>query len=102
MEKKVKVIDGYYYCIDNCGNHSLYLSEVREKGSFGNKETKTGVYGMYTELIGHFTSVEGVLKGVVRDSAKRKIDAGQIETVKQHLDYLNKITERIEKVTGGF
>lgn len=99
---KIPIVAGYAYSVDRCNNHILYYTATREKKELGKKGKGTGVMKEYTEILGYYSSMEMMLKAVIKDSAFRKIESGDIKTVKEHLDSLKEMEERIETITGGF
>lgn len=99
---KIPIVAGYAYSIDRCNNHILYYTTIREKKELGRNGKGTGVMKEHTEILGYYSSMEMMLKAVIKDSAFRKIENGDIKTVKEHLDSLKEMEERIKTITGGF
>lgn len=98
----IPIIDNYFYNIDANGNHTLYFKQVREVQAFGKGKGGTGKFKEFTEELGYMTSMAGLFKKFIKDAAQRKIEGGEIQTVKQHLEFINEMTERIEKIANGF
>lgn len=99
---KIPIVAGYAYSVDKCNNHTLYYTETREKRELGRNGKGTGVMKEHTEIIGYYSSIEMMLNAVIKDSAFRKIEYGDIKTVKDHLNCLKEMADRIETITGGF
>ena len=108
MEKKSKgtvlipIVAGYYYSIDKAGNHTLYFKAMKAKQEFGKRGVYTGEEREVCEVIGYYSDLTSLLKAVVKNSAFRKIDDGEIKSVKDYIDSLKSMAERIETITGGY
>lgn len=94
----IPLVGGYLFSIDNCNNHTLYYREEREKKQRGNRNKGTGEMTIFTTTIGYYPNMKWLLKAMIADAARRKIDAGEITTAEEYLAALEKLTERIERI----
>lgn len=93
---KIPIIDGYYFSIDNLGNNTLYYKEKRERRIFNQEETKTGEYKEYEEILGYYSDLKWVLRAMIKDAMRRKINSYEIKTVQEYLVAYNSMLERLE------
>lgn len=96
----IPIVAGYYWNEDMHGNKTLYFKETREKKKLGKNGKGTGELKEFINVIGYYTSMQMLLKAVVKDSAYRKIQSGEIKNVKDYIDSLQDMTDRIETITG--
>lgn len=94
----IPIIDGYYYTIDNLGNHTLYYKEYREKKALGFNGKGTGEFKNFVITIGYYPNMKWLYRSLISDSAYRKIERGEIKTAEEHLAALEDMTQRIEKL----
>lgn len=96
----IKIIDGWYYEVDEF-NYSLIHKYEREKGVFGTNE-KTGEMKTVKEYIGHFRSMADMLIKLTRILAREKIAAGEIATIEEHIQALRTIKEQLLELVMPF
>ena len=99
---RVSIIDGYSFDVDKCNNHTLYYTETREKMELGKNGKGTGEFKEFIGIIGNYTSVKTLLSAVAKDSARRGVESGKIQCIKDYIDHLDKITKKIETIAKGF
>lgn len=97
----IPIIEGYYYSVDSCSNHTLYFKEMRQKQEFGKKGVFTGEEKEYTEVLGYYYELDMLLKAMAKNYAYRKIESGEIKSVEDHIRILQEITERLELIVKG-
>lgn len=98
----IPIVAGYYYSIDNVGNHTLYYKYTKNKQEFGKKGVFTGETKEVVDIIGYYASMTVLLKACIKNAAFRQIESGEIETVKDYIESLERMSERIETVTGKY
>lgn len=94
----IPIIAGYYYSIDNLNNHTLYYKEKREVKKLGNNKGGTGEFKEFCDTLGYYPNMTWLLKVLIKDSAYRKIEVGEIKKVEDYLDALENMTQRIENI----
>lgn len=99
---RIPIVAGYSYDIDKCGNHTLYYTETREVMELGKNGKGTGRFKEFTDAIGYYSNLEMLLKALIKDSAYRDIESGKVKCVKDHIDSLKNMLDKIETITGGF
>ena len=94
----IPIVAGYYYSIDSLHNHTLYYKEMREVKKLGNNSGGTGKFKEFMDVLGYYPNMTWLLKALVKDSAYRKIEAGEIKKVEDYLSALEDMTQRIESI----
>lgn len=98
----IPIVNQYRFSVDRFNNHTLYFREKKQVQEFGKRGVFTGEEKEVDTVIGYYNTMEGLLNALVRDAAYRKIDAGEIKSVKDYLNTLKETTDRIETITGGY
>jgi hypothetical protein len=99
---KVRITDHYYYTVDGLGNIIPYWIGVKEKMELGKNGKGTGEFREVCEGLGFYSSLEATANACMRDAGYRKIDAGEIQTIKQHIDELRRVKDEIKDALGGY
>ena len=96
----IKLIDKYYMTAD--GNQYILL-ERGERSKIDIKTKKpTSEIVEYEEQIGFYGSIDGVIKGCLSCIGKEKASSDEFQSLKDLIDYLSDIEEKIFDNTKGF
>lgn len=98
----IPLTDGYAWSLDNLGNYTLIHKETREVKELGNGGKGTGKFKEYTDVLGYYSSLTGLLKAVVKDAAYRGIESGEVQTLQDYIDKLSDMEEKINNISHGF
>lgn len=99
---KIRITDHYYYTVDSFGNHIPYWIGVKEKMVLGKKGVGTGQFREVAESIGFYQNLESMATACSKDAAYRKIEAGEIKTIEEHLAELRRMNDEIKEAIGGY
>ena len=96
----IKLTDKYYMTAD--GNQYILL-ERGERSKIDIKTKKpTSEIIEYEEQIGFYGSIAGVIKGCLSCIGKEKASSDEFQSLKDLIDYLSDIEEKIFDNTKGF
>ena len=96
----IKIIDGWYYEVDELQYTLIHIYEC-EKMKFGTKE-KTGEIKTVRSEIGYFRNLELMLIRVAELIAKEKVAAGEITTIREHIQELKNIKSQLSELVKPF
>lgn len=92
----VNIIDGWSFDVDD-HQYILIHSYTREKLDFKTKQG-TGEMVEKREEVGYFMTVTAMLRRLAEILAREKITDGQIKTVRNYIDELEKVEENLRKM----
>lgn len=93
----VKIIEGWYYEKDQ----RQYVLIRNEERVIKNNRTGETRKEMCRDIIGYYTSMGGMIKKVASMLADDKIASGEITTIQEHIETMQKnIEELISNGTG--
>lgn len=96
----IPLVEDYYFSADE-NQYILYRCGKRDK--IDNKTKKsTGEIIDFTETAGFYTTLSSMLKSCVRECNMRKIQNSEIKSLKDCIDYVESVYEKIEDITKGF
>ena len=98
----IPIVDGYAWSQDKLNNYTLIYKETREKKELGNGGQGTGEFKEFTECLGYYTCLKSVLKAVLKDAGRRGIESGKIKTIRDYIDTLSDMEEKITDITHGY
>lgn len=97
---KVKIIDGWSFEVDE--NQYILIHEyVREKLDFKTRKP-TGEMIEKCEEVGYFKTVTAMLRRLAEIFAKEKMADGQIQTVRDYIDELERIEKKLHEMCKGY
>ena len=96
----IPLVEDYYFSADE-NQYILYRCGKRDKIDIKTKKS-TGEIIDFTEAVGFYTTLSAMLKGCVRECNMRKIQNGEINSLKDCVDYMESVYEKIEDITKGF
>lgn len=96
----VSIIDGWSFDVDD-HQYILIHSYTREKLDFKTKQG-TGEMVEKREEVGYFMTVTAMLRRLAEILAREKIADGQIKTIRNYIDELEKVEENLWKMCKDY
>lgn len=96
----VSIIDGWSFDVDD-HQYILIHSYTREKLDFKTKQG-TGEMVEKREEVGYFMTVAAMLRRLAEILAREKIVDGQIKTIRNFIDELERIEENLRKMCKNY
>ena len=96
----IKICDDYYYNIEE-NQYTLIHQYEKKKGIFGKPDVDSGETVTKCEEIGYFDSLGYMLKRLARILCKEQADAGQITTIGEHIETLERLEEKLNDIVKG-
>lgn len=96
----VSIIDGWSFDVDD-HQYILIHSYTREKLDFKTKQG-TGEMVEKREEVGYFMTVTAMLRRLAEILAREKITDGQIKTIRNYIDELEKVEENLRKMCKDY
>ena len=96
----VSIIDGWSFDVDD-HQYILIHSYTREKLDFKTKQG-TGEMVEKREEVGYFMTVTAMLRRLAEILAREKIADGQIKTIRNYIDELEKVEENLRKMCKDY
>lgn len=97
----VEIIKDWYFEADD-KQYILIHQYEKEKGVFGKKGESSGETVVKREEIGYFQTVAGMLRRLAEILAKEKVADGQIQTVRDYIDELERIEKKLREMCKGY
>lgn len=96
----VSIIDGWSFDVDD-HQYILIHSYTREKLDFKTKQG-TGEMVEKREEVGYFMTVTAMLRRLAEILAREKIADGQIKTIRNYINELEKVEENLRKMCKNY
>lgn len=96
----VSIIDGWSFDLDD-HQYILIHSYTREKLDFKTKQG-TGEMVEKREEVGYFTTVTAMLRRLAEILVREKMADGQIKTIRDYIDELEKVEENLRKMCKDY
>ena len=90
----VKIIDGWCFETDE-KQYILIHQYEKEKGVFGKTVEKR-------DEVGYFQTVTGMLRRLAEIVVKEKVADGQIQTIRDYIDELERIEKKLHEMCKGY
>ena len=97
----IKILDGWYFKIDEF-QYVLVHEYQKAKGVFGKVGVDTGEMVTKQEEVGYFSTVTAMLRRLAEFLVREKIDAGEIATIREYIDEMERIEKRLHEVCRGY
>ena len=97
----VKIIDDWYFEADDKQYILIHLYE-KEKGVFGKKGEGSGETVTKREEVGYFKTVTAMLRRLAEILAREKMAEGQIQTIRDYIDELERIEKKLREMCKGY
>lgn len=96
----IPLVEDYYFSADE-NQYILYRCGKRNKIDIKTKKSTDEIID-FTETVGFYTTLSAMLKGCVRECNMRKIQNGEISSLKECIECMDSMYEKIENLTRGF
>lgn len=96
----VDIIDGWSFKVDEY-QYTLVHTYTREKLDFKTRKP-TGEMTEKSEDVGYFATVVGMLRKLAEILVKEKVADGQIQTISDYIDELERIEKMLHKMCKGY
>lgn len=96
----VSIIDGWSFDVDD-HQYILIHSYTREKLDFKTKQG-TGKMVEKREEVGYFTTTTAMLRRLAEILVREKMTDGQIKTIRDYIDELERIEENLRKMCRDY
>ena len=97
----VKILDDWYFETDD-KQYILIHQYEKEKGVFGKKGKSSGETVVKREEVAYFQTVTAMLRRLAEILVKEKVADGQIQTVRDYIDELEKIEKKLHEICRGY
>lgn len=95
----IKILDGWYFKIDEF-QYVLVHEYQKAKGVFGKVGVDSGEMVTKQDEVGYFRTVAAMLRRLAEFLVREKIDAGEIATIREYIDELERIEKRLSAAIG--
>ena len=96
----IKLVDKYFMTADN-NQYTLLECGKRPKIDIKTKKP-TGEMIDYEEQIGYYATISGLIKGLINHAGREKAASDEFKSLKELIDYLSDLKEKIIDVAKGF
>ena len=97
----IKITDEYYYQIEE-NQFTLIHKYMKKKGVFGKNQVESDELVEKTEEIGYFISLQYMLRRLAQILIKEKYDKGEINSLREHIDALTELEEKLIDLCKGY
>lgn len=96
----IKLTDKYFMTADS-NQYTILECGKRPKIDVKTKKP-TGEMIDYEEQVGYYATISGLIKGLINHVGREKAASDEFKSLKELIDYLSDLEERIIDVTKGF
>ena len=97
----VEILDGWYFKIDEF-QYVLVHKYEKTKGVFGKVGVDSGEIVTKQDEVGYFKTVTAMLRRLAEILAREKVAGGQIQTVRDYIDELERIEKKLHEICRGY
>ena len=97
----VEILDGWYFKIDEF-QYVLVHKYEKAKGVFGKVGVDSGEVVTKQDEVGYFRTVTAMLRRLAEILAREKVADGQIQTVRDYIDELERIEKKLHELCRGY
>ena len=97
----VEILDGWYFKIDEF-QYVLVHKYEKAKGVFGKVGVDSGEVVTKQDEVGYFKTVTAMLRRLAEILAREKVADGQIQTVRDYIDELERIEKKLHELCRGY
>lgn len=97
----VEILDGWYFKIDEF-QYVLVHKYEKAKGVFGKVGVDSGEVVTKQDEVGYFTTVTAMLRRLAEILVREKIAEGQIQTIRDYIDELERIEKKLHEMCKGY
>ena len=93
----VEILDGWYFKIDEF-QYVLVHKYEKAKGVFGKVGVDSGEIVTKQDEVGYFKTVTAMLRRLAEILAREKVADGQIQTMRDYIDELERIEKKLHEI----
>ena len=97
----VEIIDGWYFKMDEF-QYVLVHEYQKAKGVFGKVGVDSGEMVTKQDEVGYFRTVTAMLRRLAEFLARDKIAEGEIKTIRDYIDEMERIEKKLHEVCRGY
>lgn len=97
----VEILDGWYFKIDEF-QYVLVHKYEKAKGVFGKVGVDSGEVVTKQDEVGYFRTVAAMLRRLAEILVREKVADGQIQTVRDYIDELERIEKKLHELCRGY
>ena len=97
----VKILDGWYFKIDEF-QYVLVHKYEKAKGVFGKVGVDSGEVVTKQDEVGYFRTVTAMLRRLAEFLVRDKIAEGEIKTIREYIDEMERIEKRLHEMIKGY
>ena len=97
----VEILDGWYFKIDEF-QYVLVHKYEKAKGVFGKVGVDSGEIVTKQDEVGYFKTVAAMLRRLAEILAREKVADGQIQTMRDYIDELERIEKKLHEICRGY
>lgn len=96
----IDIIDGWSFNIDE-HQYVLVHTYIKERIDFKTRKG-TGEMVEKSEEVGYFSTVEAMLRRLAEILVREKMAEGQIQTIRDYIDELERIEKKLREMCKGY
>lgn len=97
----VEILDGWYFKIDEF-QYVLVHKYEKAKGVFGKVGVDSGEVVTKQDEVGYFRTVTEMLRRLAEILVREKMADGQIQTIRDYIDELERIEKKLREMCKGY
>ena len=97
----VEIIDGWYFKMDEF-QYVLVHEYQKAKGVFGKVGVDSGEMVTKQDEVGYFRTVTAMLRRLAEFLVRDKIAEGEIKTIRDYIDEMERIEKKLHEVCRGY
>ena len=97
----VKILDGWYFKMDEF-QYVLVHEYQKAKGVFGKVGVDSGEMVTKQDEVGYFRTVTAMLRRLAEFLVRDKIAEGEIKTIREYIDEMERIEKRLHEMVKGY
>ena len=96
----IKLVDKYFMTADS-NQYILWECGKRPKIDIKTKKPTNEIVD-YEEQVGYYATISGLIKGLINHAGREKAASDEFKSLKELIDYLSDLEEKIIDATKGF
>ena len=97
----IKILDGWYFKMDEF-QYVLVHEYQKAKGVFGKVGVDSGEMVTKQDEVGYFRTVTAMLRRLAEFLVRDKIAEGEIKTIREYIDEMERIEKRLHEMVKGY
>ena len=97
----IKILDGWYFKMDEF-QYVLVHEYQKAKGVVGKVGVDSGEMVTKQDEVGYFRTVTAMLRRLAEFLVRDKIAEGEIKTIREYIDEMERIEKRLHEMVKGY